>query len=235
MYAGAGAALSLGGLLARSSFLPRWLRTLVGAGVGGVGFYFVGSLAVSHWVYDRSALYGWRWLARFVSKEPGRIVNVHAGFDESTGALRNLYPSAVVTPVDFYDPVRNPEPSIARARRAHPVDPATVRVGLDGWPLATGSADLVVLFLAAHEVRTVADRRRLFGQVRRVCGADARVVVVEHLRDAANFAAYGPGFFHFHSQDAWRRSFGPGLEVVDEAKITPFIHVFGLRVVGGGV
>ncbi len=233
MYAGAGLALAVGGWLARCAFVPKGLRAMLTAGVGGAGFYLVGSLVVSHWIYDRSPLYGWKWLARFVPVEPQRILNVHAGFDESTEALRRLYPAAEVTPVDFYDPVRNPEPSIARARRAYLVDPTTIRVGSDAWPLADGSADLVVLFLAAHELRTVVDRRRLFGEVRRVGSPGGRVVVVEHLRDAANFVAYGPGSFHFHSKAAWYESFGPGLPVVAEEKITPFVHVFALRIEEG--
>ncbi len=230
MYAGAALALGLGGVVARLPFLPRWLRVVVGTGVGGAGFYLGGSLAVSHWVYDWSPLYGWKWLARFVRGTPGRIVNVHAGFDESSAALAELYPGAELAVVDFYDPVRNPEPSIARARRAYPAREGTLAVGLGGWPLDDGWADLVVLFLAAHEVRSVADRRRLFSEVERVGAVGARVVVVEHLRDAANFAAYGPGFLHFHSEAAWRDSFGPGLAVVDVGRITPFVRVFGLQV-----
>lgn len=216
-----------GGVVARLPGLPRWVRGLVGLGVGGAGFSVAASLAASHWVYDWSPLYRWTWLGRFVPTVPRRIVNVHAGFDESSAALRELYPGVELTVLDFYDPVRNPEPSIARARRAYPIGTGTVSVELDGWPVGDGAADLVMMFLAAHEVRTLAERRRMFAEARRVCAVGGRLVVVEHLRDAANLVAYGPGFLHFHSRAAWLESAaGVGWELVDEGVVTPLVRVF---------
>jgi hypothetical protein len=51
-----------------------------------------------------------------------------------------------------------------------------------------------------------------------------RVVIVEHLRDLANFAAFGPGFVHFHSLATWRRAWeSAALRLADE-----FVRVFVL-------
>jgi hypothetical protein len=56
------------------------------------------------------------------------------------------------------------------------------------------------------------------------------VVVAEHLRNWANFAAFGPGFLHFFSRRTWARCFRQARFVIDlEFSITPFIRVFVLR------
>ncbi len=226
MYAGAVAVIGTGLVITRLAALPRLLARMIMTGLFGAAFTIFSSLVVSFWIYDRSPLYGWKWLGKFVSRPPRRIVNVHAGFDESTAALRRLYPEAEMAVLDFYDPVKNPEASIARARAASEPDPATIRIAVDHWPLPDASADLVVLFLVAHEVRDRTDRAAMFKEIRRICALDARVVLVEHLRDMANFAAFGPGFLHFLSYDDWREAARNGFQLAAEEKVTPFVHLF---------
>jgi hypothetical protein len=59
------------------------------------------------------------------------------------------------------------------------------------------------------------------------------VIVVEHIRDAANFFAYNVGAFHFHSRATWLTAFRAAeLEVKSEVKETPFITIFTLRKIG---
>ena len=70
-------------------------------------------------------------------------------------------------------------------------------------PIPTGTVEAALLLLSAHELRTDAARLALFTELRRVLGPGGRVVVAEHLRDAANFLAFGPGFLHFHSRRTW--------------------------------
>jgi SAM-dependent methyltransferase len=97
-------------------------------------------------------------------------------------------------------------------------------------PAAAGTIDAVVLPLSAHELRTAAARRALFGEIRRVLAPGGRVVVVEHLRNLANVAAFGPGALHFHSRRTWAQCFSEAAFVVcREFPITPFVRVFVLR------
>jgi hypothetical protein len=56
-------------------------------------------------------------------------------------------------------------------------------------------------------------------------------LLVEHVRDAANFLAFGPGFLHFHSPASWRRCWeGAGLRSIDQFCVTPFVQVYVLSV-----
>jgi ubiquinone/menaquinone biosynthesis C-methylase UbiE len=87
-----------------------------------------------------------------------------------------------------------------------------------------------MLLLSAHELRTDTARGDLFAELRRVLGPGGRVVVAEHLRDWANFAAFGPGVLHFHSRRTWTRCFARHrFDVHAEFSITPFVRVFVLR------
>lgn len=225
-YATAAGVVAAGAALAASRRLPCALRVLGGAAAAGAAWQTAASLTASHWIYDRSGLYTLDWLPGLWPEDPGVVVSVHAGFDETTGRLRTLFPDATVRVLDFYDPERNPEPSIARARAGHPPFPGTQRAGCDGWPVADGSADGILVFLAAHELRNPADRAKFFAELRRVCAPDGRIVIVEHLRDAANLLAFGPGFFHFLSRTVWVEETADDLWLVGELSLTPFLRVF---------
>jgi hypothetical protein len=220
--------VSVACLLATSwSSLPWQVRSialLVGLGtIAQTGM----SLIASHWVYDRSGLYDLTWLRQHVPESPRNIVNIHAGFDESSEALAALYPSAALRILDFYDEQRNTEPSIARARKSKPSIRSAESVSVEALPIADSSQDLVLLFLAAHEIRSESERSKFFQEIRRCLSSSGRVILVEHLRDVANAVAYGPGSFHFHARATWLRSIlNAGLAVVTEFKITPLIEVF---------
>src|SRR2546422_11070042 len=103
------------------------------------------SLAVSHYVYDRSDLYRWEWIRDRVAPSPRHVVNIHAGLDETSLALQEMYPAAEVTILDIYDPAEMPEPSIARARREARSTLASVTADFRRLPLKNASADLVDL------------------------------------------------------------------------------------------
>lgn len=186
------------------------------------------SLLVSHYVYDRSELFRWDWLAARVAP-PARWTVIHAGLDEVSPALRARYPDAEGEVLDIYDPREMTEPAILRARRSTPPPEPARPSSPDRLPVADAASDLVMLFFAAHELRQARARDDLFAEVRRVLRADGRVVVVEHLRDVPNALAFGPGVFHFLPRREWLRvARGSGLVVRDEARITPFVRAFFL-------
>jgi SAM-dependent methyltransferase len=190
-------------------------------------FAFV-SLGVSHLVYDRSDLYRWSWLDCALNGCPRRqVIFCHCGFDETSTELREKFSNVQWSILDHYDAERMTEPSIRRARALFPPSPRTLACCYDAWPLATESADIVFALLAIHELRTEAERTAWFAESKRCLRKGGRIVLAEHVRDAANFLAFGPGFLHFHSCASWRRCWErAGLRSVDQFRVTPFVQVF---------
>jgi hypothetical protein len=212
----AGAALLAGGLV------PAGWRLLLAAVLALAAFWAGATLAVAHGVYDRSGFYSFGWLPA-LPRGLGRWINVHAGFDQTTDPLRAAFPHACGIAIDLFDPAVMTEKSIRRARRtAAPV--AGTRAGrFDAWPVDDAEADAVFLFFAAHELRTPAQRAALFAEAQRALDSGGAVVMVEHLRGAANLAAFGPGAFHFHPRSAWiAAADAAGLLLEREFPITPF-------------
>ena len=227
-YLGAGGtALALAG-----SWLsgPASLRPYAALLLALVLLPMVLSLIVTAYVYDFSGLYRFRWFAE-LAPVPEAMLTLSAGFDEISAPLARQYPSASLLAVDFYDAARHTEASIERARRAYPPYPGTrVADTRAALPLADGSIDLAVAFLAAHEIRDATERAAFFREIARVLAPGGTVVVTEHLRDPANFLAYTIGFLHFHSHRTWLATFqAAGLRVARVIKTTPFITTFFLR------
>ncbi len=213
-------ALSVEGILA----LLCWIAAT------GIVVLTTVSLWVTYWVYDLSNLYGLGWLPENLVPDSGTIVNIHAGFDETSGLLHRKYPTAQLVVLDFYDPAKHTEVSLQRARKAYPPYPGTLQTVTAQLPLADASVDVCFAILAAHEVRDEIERIAFFKEMHRVLKPEGRVVVTEHLRDTANFAAYNLGAFHFHAKPVWLRAFAAsGFIVGQETKITPFISTFILR------
>jgi len=223
-----GLALAVG---VAAALLPAPLSYVGWVGLGLIVAPTLISLAVSTYVYDYAGLYELGWLPARIAPEPGiKLLTISAGFDEITPLLAQSWPADQLLAVDFYDPTRHTEVSIKRARQAYPPVPGTQRVSTNGLPLSPHSADYALAFLAAHEVRDPAERAAFFREIGRVLKPTGEIIVVEHLRDTANFLAYTIGFFHFHSRRAWLATFrAAGLQVAQEIKITPFLTAFILR------
>jgi SAM-dependent methyltransferase len=204
------------------------LRTVCYFALVPVAWWSAASLIASYWVYDGSPLMRWQWIKRELPTPPNRWLNIHAGLDESTPQLRELWPNAVGQTVDIFSPVEMTERSIARARDNS--NNVSTNVKYDRLPFGANEFDGIFILFAAHELRQPAARRAFLGEVRRTLAPGGRVVVVEHLRDAANFCVYGPGFLHFHSGKTWRTDFATAeLEIHREFSFTPFVHVFILK------
>ncbi|SDX36135.1 class I SAM-dependent methyltransferase [Hymenobacter psychrophilus] len=184
------------------------------------------SLLASWYVYDCSALYRFSWLPA-PATPLHRILNIHAGFDETSALLWVRFPTAELRIFDFYDPQLHTEASIRRARAAVAPYPGTVAVQPLALPLPHAAIDQVFALLAAHEIRDPAQRVAFLAELKRVLVPGGRAVVVEHLRDPANFLAYTIGFLHFYSRATWLEAFqAAGLRLEQEIKITPFVSAF---------
>lgn len=188
------------------------------------------SLMVSLYVYDLSDLYTMNWLEALKIPAHAEIVNIHAGFDETSALLAAGYPGARLRVFDFYDTARHTEVSIRRARKAYPPYPGTVAVDSSRLPLEPASVDVVFCILSAHEIRDSQERSRFFKQVGTALKPQGKIIVVEHLRDVANFVAYTIGFFHFYSCKSWKKNFAEAeLKLANDFNITPFITGFILQ------
>jgi SAM-dependent methyltransferase len=230
MYLAAGAGCLAAALAVAWLPLPRPLAWLIVAAGTAAAFWSAASLAASYWIYDRSALGRWDWLPGLFEAPPRRWAQIHAGLDETRGALARLFPRAAGEVLDVYDAAEMTEPSIARARRLDP-EPLPARAAdFRALPLGDGSCDAVFLLFAAHELRRPAARLRLFREVARALAPRGRTILVEHLRDGASFLAFGPGFLHFLPRREWLRAAeGAGLAVAAERRITPFVAVLTLE------
>lgn len=185
------------------------------------------SLVASFFIYDYSDLYSLKWLHK--SSEDIKIVNINAGFDETTLLLKQVYPQSTIQILDFYDEKKHTEISIKRARRAYPQAQSCLPITTNDIPVPFQSIDQIFLILAAHEIRNPIERTLFFKELNRILKPDGVVYVVEHLRDIPNFLAFNIGFLHFYNRKTWLKNFNNSdFKVVKEKKHTPFISIFKL-------
>ena len=191
------------------------------------------SLLTSWYIYDVSGLYNLHWANQLMVKPDSKIININAGFDETSILLKNKYPGTELVVLDFYNPANHTEVSISRARKAYPPFPGTIQVNASSLPLPEEAADLIFVILAAHEIRREAERSIFFNELRRVLKRGGKIIVMEHIRDLPNFLAFNIGFFHFIPKSSWYKTFkNAGLTIFKEIKLTPFISTFILEKYG---
>ncbi|QNL47879.1 methyltransferase domain-containing protein [Olivibacter sp. SDN3] len=223
------ATLWLIGLLYLSYYFPIG-KTLIYLMVCCTCLSLLTTLIVSHYIYDRSALYKLSWLDGVSINGSGKLANIHAGCDESSALLSFKFTEASIDIFDFYDPQKHTEVSIRRARRSMPSLPGTKTTGTSHLPVADNSYDGIFLILAAHEIRKDSERIIFFGELRRALKPGGKIIVVEHLRNLANFLAYTIGCFHFLPASVWNRTFdGSSLQCTGLLRITPFVNAFILE------
>jgi SAM-dependent methyltransferase len=191
------------------------------------------SLLVSAYVYDFSGLYRFSWFSKLQVGPNADIVNIHSGFDETSGLLKVHFPESQLRVFDFYDPKKHTEFSIRQARKARAAYPGTQAVQTHALPLKNASVDCVFLLFAAHEIRDESERIVFFRQLGNALRPAGKIVVVEHLRNTPNFLAYSMGFFHFFSSSAWLNTFAEaGLRIESAFSLNPFVKCYILIVDG---
>ena len=186
-YVGAAVAVVTGVAAVATLPLPAWIRYPLEGGIALVAVWLLTSLVASWMIYDRSRLMDWDWVLQALGFSPASWINLHAGHDPSTSALEKIFAGATGREFDLYDARQ-----LADARQL---------------PLPKGTVDVAMLVLSAHELRSDEARSALFAELRRVLGPAGRVVVAEHMRDWANFLAYGPAVLRFYSRRTWIRCF----------------------------
>lgn len=186
-------------------------------------------LIVSAYVYDFSGYYNFDWLKNYAlnESENKHILNINAGFDETSFIIQNHFPEANLKVFDFYNPKQHTEPAIVRARKVSLVFPNTQVIKTNHIPLEDKSIDIIFLLSAAHEIRLPEEKIQFLKECYRICKPNGKVIMVEHLRDFPNFLAFSIGFTHFFSKVVWKKSFeSAGFISFEETKFTPFMSVF---------
>ncbi|OQP54438.1 class I SAM-dependent methyltransferase [Niastella populi] len=185
-------------------------------------------LIVSAWVYDFSGYYNFHWLTPLIHNDSvAQIVNINAGFDETSFIIKHRFPSASLQVFDFYNADRHTEPAIKRARKVSLVYPNTKQITSGVIPVADKSIDIVFLLSAVHEIRSNDEKVQFLKECYRICKPNGKVIMVEHLRDVPNFLAFSIGFTHFFSRATWKAAFEQaGFSTFRETKFTPFMSVF---------
>jgi SAM-dependent methyltransferase len=216
-------------LLVFATSLPGLIRFVIFLAAIGSTFWALSSLVVSHFVYDRSPLYGFAWLTSVLRNSPKTWANIHAGLDQTTEKLLQLFPTPNHHILDIYDRSQMSEPSIGRARRHMRSHMRSLGAAQNtspfALPLRDAECDAIFLIFAAHELRHRAARLQFFREIVRSAKPGGRIVLVEHLRDFNNFVAYGPGAMHFFSRREWLKVCSQaGLFCLSELSVTPFIR-----------
>lgn len=211
-------------------FLPFTGRVVLLLGVVPAVFWLLASLLVSHYVYDRFPLYDFRWIAKLRTPAPRRWINIHSGWDETSGLLATVLPAEESRVVDLFDPRVMTENSIREAKQKSRSALPAVRGRYDRLPFADDAFDAAFAIFAAHELRRHEQRVDLFREIARILDSSGELMVMEHTRDWRNFLAFGPGFLHFFSRREWRDvAHEAGFTVETELKKTPFVQVFVMR------
>ena len=158
------------------------------------------------------------------------LINITAGFDETSHLLEERFHDCELSILDFYDPSKHTEISIQRARNALPPHPKTQEIKTSRLPFEAQSVNKVFLILSAHEIRNPTERTEFFRELNRILKLGGRIVLTEHLRDIPNYFAYNIGALHFHSESTWRENFRDAeLKISKRFNITPFITTFILE------
>lgn len=186
-------------------------------------------LMVSAYVYDISGYYNFNWLKIYniEDSEAKQILNINAGFDETSFIIKNIFPKSDLKVFDFYNASQHTEPAIIRARKVSLVYPGTQKILSNSIPLNDHSVDIIFLLSAVHEIRSQEEKVQFLEECHRLCKQNGNVIMVEHLRDLPNFLAFSVGFTHFFSKKVWKKAFEKaGFSTFSETKFTPFMSVF---------
>ena len=211
-------------------FSPTPGRIALLLGVVPGMFWMASSLLVSHYIYDRFPLYDFRWIVRLLTRVPRRWINIHSGWDETSGLLETIFPAEGNRVVDIFDPLIMTEVSIQHARLINQKAGPKIAGRYNQLPFDAGKFDAAFAIFTAHELRRHEQRVDLFREIVRVLTPGGELVLMEHARDWKNFLAFGPGFLHFFSRKEWRSaSSEAGLTVRTEFAMTPFVQVYVLR------
>lgn len=221
--------ISVLALVITSHILIKWPNILFWIITIAFIYGLIMPLIISAYIYDFSGYYNFDWLKKCSIDEldPKQILNINAGFDETSFIIKNNFPQSELKVFDFYNPKRHTEPAIVRARKVSLVFPNTQQIKTNFIPLKDQSVDIIFLLSAVHEIRLQKEKIEFLKECHRVCTPNGKVIMVEHLRDFPNFLVFSIGFTHFFSRKVWKKAFeNASFSSFIEIKFTPFMSIF---------
>lgn len=219
-------------LIITSYLLFSWSALIFWLVISAFTYGLLMPLIVSAYVYDFSGYYHFAWLKKlnFPGSHDKQILNINAGFDETSFIIKEIFPKSDLKVFDFYNAEQHTEPAIVRARKVSLVYPNTQQITSNCIPLDDKSVDIIFLLSAVHEIRTQDEKVHFLKECFRVCKPTGSVIMVEHLRDFSNFVAFTIGFTHFFPRRVWRKAFEKaGFTSFSETKFTTFMSIFHCR------
>lgn len=211
-----------------SFVFPLFLKILLALGIFLSLFWIFSSLIASYWIYDKTFTADWSWVKTYLEPAPKTLGQFHAGFDETSGILRKVFPNVDWRVADIHPQNEKLTASLERARQNQ--NAVCPRVDSTCLPFESEIFSAIFLIFSAHELRKPETRTQFFSELYRILQNKGRVLMVEHLRDFANFAAFGPNFVHFYSRKEWLRCIhSVSFKIVKEFRKTPFVRVFILE------
>lgn len=209
--------------------LVEWPTIILWLIIAAFLYGLIMPLAISAYVYDFSGYYKFNWLDKFISenREAKLILNINAGFDETSFIIKSKFPESELRVFDFYNSKQHTEPAIVRARKVSLTYPNTQQIASNSIPLMDNTVDIIFLLSAVHEIRSHDEKIQFLKECHRLCKPSGKVIMVEHLRDLPNFLAFSVGFTHFFSRSVWKNAFDrAGFSSFNETKFTPFMSIF---------
>jgi hypothetical protein len=206
--------------------LPAKLAAVV---AGTALMWSLFSLLISFYIYDKSSLVSGLWVPRQFGSDAHNWATIHAGLDAEV-ELDAVMSGRCVARLDIFDGRVMTSSSIHRARRRTPPAKEASACRPAALALEDGGCDTIVVAFTAHEIRDRGAREAFFHELRRSLCPGGRVLIVEHLRDFANFLAFGPGYLHFVSRREWLRLASHArLVIARETRITPWVMALTLE------
>jgi len=212
-----------------SRWFINWPDTLFWLVITAFLYGLIMPLIVSAYVYDFSGYYELHWIDNLIKDNNAvkLMVNINAGFDETSFIIKRKFPNSDLKVFDFYNAKQHTEPAIKRARKVSLVYPNTQQITSNSIPLKDNTVDIVFLLSAIHEIRSQEEKVQFLKECYRLCKPGGNVIMVEHLRDFPNFLAFSVGFTHFFSRSIWKNAFNSaGFTTFRETKFTAFMSIF---------
>ena len=100
----------------------------------------IAPLIVSAFVYEFNNYHDLPWLNNLIS-EPYKILNVHAGFDETSKIIQNKFKSSEFSALNFYDAEKHTEVAIKPAMKITDSTIASHKIETENIKIPNNSAD----------------------------------------------------------------------------------------------